>query len=146
MVTKSSDEWYTPPEIFETMNMTFDLDVCAPEGGISWIPAIKHYTIHDNALEQPWTGRVWMNPPYSKPTPFVEKWIEHANGIGLVPISKSRWFVKLWRSETSIVLPDYESFKFIRDGKRKQIFMPIAFIAIGPQENHDAIARLGRPR
>jgi hypothetical protein len=30
----SSVEWYTPPEIFEALGLTFDLDPCAPPGGL----------------------------------------------------------------------------------------------------------------
>ena len=56
------DDQYTPPWIFEALNIQFDLDVCAPEGGIPWIPATNHYSIKDDALTQPWYGNVWMNP------------------------------------------------------------------------------------
>ena len=146
MVTNNSDEWYTPPEVFETMNLRFDIDVSAPAGGIPWIPADRHYSVNDNALEQPWHGRVWMNPPYSNPGPFVRKWIEHGNGIALVPLSKSRWFGELWASNAHLVVPSNPALKFIRDNERKQIFMPICYASIGPQDNHDAIARLGRIR
>lgn len=146
MVTNDSDEWYTPQEVFDTLAVTFDLDVCAPVGGVPWIPASKHYTIYDNALQQPWTGRVWMNPPYSKPGPFVERWVEHGNGIMLIAISKSRWFGKLWHEQVSFAVPEMPVVKFVRHNERKQIYSPIAFVAIGPQENHDAIARIGRLR
>jgi hypothetical protein len=27
-----SDEWYTPPEIFDALGLTFDLDPCSPGG------------------------------------------------------------------------------------------------------------------
>jgi hypothetical protein len=29
----TSDDYYTPPHIFERLGLTFDLDVCAPPGG-----------------------------------------------------------------------------------------------------------------
>jgi hypothetical protein len=141
----NSDEWYTPPEIFETLGLTFDIDVCAPEGGIAWIPASKHYTIDDNALEQPWTGRVWMNPPFSNPGPFVHRWIAHGNGVAFVPFSKSRWYEALWNSAASFALPDIH-LKFVRQQQRKGIFLPMVLVAIGPIENHNAIAKLGKLR
>jgi len=142
----NSDEWYTPPHIFDIMALHFDVDVCAPEGGIPWIPATRYITAIDDALVTPWIGRVWMNPPYSGPGKFVNKWIEHGNGCGLVPLSKSRWFSTLWASAASIVVLRDPHLKFIRNGELKGIFMPTAIIAIGPQENHDAIARLGPSR
>jgi hypothetical protein len=58
-------EWYTPPEVFERLGLTFDLDPCAPAIGAEWIPAAKRYAIEagDNGLWLPWIGRVWLNPP-----------------------------------------------------------------------------------
>jgi len=142
----SSDDWYTPPEFFESMQITFDLDVCAPVGGVAWIPAKKHYTIHDDSLSQPWHGRVWMNPPFSNPRPFVERWITHSNGIALIPFTKARWFRTLWDSSASFALWEFGAIRFVRMGERKQVFMPCLFAAIGPKENHDAIRRLGPVR
>jgi hypothetical protein len=146
MSSKSSDEWYTPPEVFDAMSIRFNVDVCAPVGGVSWIPADRYLTALDDALVQPWLGRVWMNPPYSGPGPFVKKFLDHGNGIALVPLSKSRWFGELWASKASLVVPANPSIKFIREGKPKQIFLPMAFVAIGPEVNHQAIRRLGRVR
>lgn len=80
-----TNEWYTPPEIFTALDLTFDLDPCAPEGGVSWIPAERHYSIKDDGLLQPWEGRVWLNPPYGTATgSWVERLARHGNGIALV--------------------------------------------------------------
>ena len=83
-----SDEWYTPSTLFEQLGLRFDLDVASPTDNKSHVPADRKYTIEDDGLVQPWTGRVWMNPPYSKPAPWVEKWLNHANGIALLPMAK----------------------------------------------------------
>jgi len=139
----SSDDWYTPPEIFEALDLVFDLDVCAPVGGVQWIPARRYLTIEDDALTHAWEGRVWMNPPYSNPGPFVARWLEHGNGIALLPMSKSRWFGNLWASSAALSVQSNPALKFIRNGERKQIFMPMVFAAIGPDENVEAIGRLG---
>jgi hypothetical protein len=74
-----SDEWYTPKSVFDGLAITFDLDVAAPIESIDHVPANNRYTIKDNALDKPWFGRVWMNPPYSKPTPWIDKFIAHGN-------------------------------------------------------------------
>ena len=143
---QSSDDWFTPPEFCEMLDIRFDRDVCAPTGGVQWIPADRHFSIVDDALQQEWNGRVWMNPPFSNPGPFITRWLSHNNGIALVPFTKARWFQTLWTSAASFALWEFGAIKFVRLGERKNVFMPCLFAAIGPQENHDAIARLGRVR
>ena len=48
--------------------------------------AKKMYDRRQNGLLQPWNGRVWLNPPYSRPLieQFVAKMVEHNNGIALL--------------------------------------------------------------
>ncbi len=80
----STDDWYTPPILFEQMRVEFDLDVAAPPGGVPWIPAKRYFTENDDGLAQPWEGFVWCNPPYSAPTKWLDKIRGHGNGIILV--------------------------------------------------------------
>lgn len=70
----SSDEWYTPPSIFESLG-PFDLDPCAPVKPL-WKIAKVNYSKLDDGLSHEWHGRVWLNPPYSHPLieRFVKKW------------------------------------------------------------------------
>ena len=78
-------EWYTPPWIFEELRLEFELDPCAPEGGVPWIPAKKVYTKEDNGLAQKWEGLVWLNPPYGRHTKdWLKKMHYHRNGVALV--------------------------------------------------------------
>src|SRR5262252_567050 len=58
-----SSDWYTPPEYFKAIGLTFDLDPCSPGPG-HWVPARKIYTAADDGLRQPWHGLVFMNPPF----------------------------------------------------------------------------------
>ena len=136
------DEHYTPAFIFEKLGLSFDIDVCAPRGGVPWIPASRYYTEDDDALVQPWQGRVWMNPPYSRPTPFVEKFIRHGNGIALLVVSRSMWFRDLWAVSDAIVPTPY-NMKFERpDGHKKQISFQTFLFGIG-RDNARALARIG---
>ena len=141
----TTDDYYTPQWLFSAMQIEFDLDVCAPPNGPIAVPAKNYYTQKDDGLVSPWYGRIWMNPPFSKPQPWVERFTHHANGIGLLPLSKSKWFDTLWNSEISmVVLPS--NFKFIDPkGGNGSILMPTCVIAIG-QTNLQAIARLGQVR
>lgn len=89
-----TNEWYTPPWLFEQLGLEFDLDPCAPPGGIPWIPAKTFWSRKDNSLSRPWHGRVWLNPPYGPFTkPFLRKMNEHRNGIALVfARTDTQWF------------------------------------------------------
>jgi hypothetical protein len=100
----SSDDWYSPPWLFEALNCRFDLDVCAPRGGVAWIPCEESFDLSIDGLEQEWRGLVWMNPPYSDPLPWVRKFIKHGNGIALVPTSQGKWMVELWDAATAWVM------------------------------------------
>lgn len=80
-----SVEWYTPPEIFESLDTVFDMDPCSPGEGLSFVPAKKHLTIINDGLTSPWEGRVFMNPPYGNETKrWMKRFTEHGNGIALV--------------------------------------------------------------
>ncbi len=81
---KSTDEWYTPKEIIYSLG-EFDLDPCS---GIKPLfdTAKIMYNKNDDGLSKEWKGRVWLNPPYSRPLieQFVERMAEHNNGIALL--------------------------------------------------------------
>lgn len=142
-----ADDYYTPPSVFEALGLTFDLDVCAPTDGIPWLPATKHYDIAQDGLAQEWHGLVWCNPPYSKPKPWIDKWLEHGNGLMLVQLSRSKGFLRLWEESDGVVaLPS--NFKFVHiSGETKGIFMPVALFAMGDVSYRALVkSKLGRVR
>jgi phage N-6-adenine-methyltransferase len=80
-----SVDWHTPPEVFDKLDLKFDIDVASPVGGVDWIPAKKYYTEQDDGLAQDWEGTVWCNPPYGRYTRnWLEKFVNHGDGIALV--------------------------------------------------------------
>jgi len=130
---KEADERYTPRWIFDTLNLQFDLDPCAPVGGIPYAPVKKYYTEADDGLTKKWNGRVWLNPPFSKPKLFMEKFIDNANGVALVRLSQSQWAKDLWNKADAIVFND-KTLKFIRpDGKAIGIPQVTFLFAFGKQ-------------
>ena len=85
--TSQSDEWYTPPWIFDALGIEFQCDPASPGALVaSWIPAIEHGT-KDCPLDE-WRGHVWLNPPFGGRNgirPWLQRLAEHGDGIALVP-------------------------------------------------------------
>ena len=107
----TSDDYWTPKWIFDALGIEFDLDVACPPGGASHTPCKAFYTQETDGLASPWLGNVWMNPPYSKATPWVARFMEHRQGICLVPFARSAWANKLW-DDCDGVLMMPSTFKF----------------------------------
>ncbi|WP_313063433.1 phage N-6-adenine-methyltransferase [Atlantibacter hermannii] len=76
---EDKDRWRTPPEIFHALNaeFCFVLDAAASVDN----SLCNHFiTEYQDTLKTPWNevmpdipGYAWLNPPYSKPMPFVKK-------------------------------------------------------------------------
>lgn len=116
----ATDEWYTPPEVFTALGCRFDLDVASPGEGVThWIPA-KH-AITDRSLERPWFGLVWMNAPFGGRNglvPWLEKFVQHGNGIALVPDRTSAPWWQRFAPHMDAILFVAKKIKFIgKNGK-----------------------------
>jgi hypothetical protein len=106
-VEKTKHEWLTPPEILNALG-TFDLDPCAPvPERRPWSTAGTHYDIRDNGLMKPWSGRVWLNPPYENDIAgaFLGRMCEHGNGIVLIfaRVETANWFNFIWGKADAIL-------------------------------------------
>lgn len=114
-----SDTWLTPPEIIKALGQ-FDLDPCTPET-MPWNTAVRRYTKSDDGLSQPWHGRVWLNPPYSRD---AVKWLDrmavHRNGIALVfARTETEWFFKtVWRQCDALLFLEGRLYFHREDGTR----------------------------
>ena len=77
------DDRGTPPELFNSLNDhygPFTLDVAAAAHNAK---CEAFYTRSDDGLQQPWTGVVWCNPPYSDLNPWLRKaWSEWRSRSG----------------------------------------------------------------
>lgn len=77
------DEWLTPPSVLAALG-AFDLDPCAPIVR-PWRTAERHYTIEDDGLSKPWSGRVWCNPPYGLiAARWLARCVKHGNAVALI--------------------------------------------------------------
>lgn len=91
----NSDKWATPPDIISRLERefgAFDLDPCCEEHTAK---APTFYT--EGGLDKPWFGRVFLNPPYSNPRPWLDRAIAaKADGctvVALLPAATdTRWF------------------------------------------------------
>lgn len=75
-----TDEWFTPVFLLNRVHSFFDRDFIDPAScyeAQEVVKASRFYSKSDNGLLQKWSGRVWLNPPYSKPliNQFVTKLI-----------------------------------------------------------------------
>lgn len=68
----TSDEWETPSEVVARLG-PFDLDPCCRE---ETAKAPMFFTKDSNGLAQRWHGRVWVNPPYSDPRPWIARAVD----------------------------------------------------------------------
>lgn len=75
-------EWYTPNEILDAARAvlgTIDLDPASCEAAQERVKATTFYTADDDGLAHPWSGRVWLNPPYRNGlvAKFIGKLVDH---------------------------------------------------------------------
>lgn len=86
------DDWQTPLRIVQALG-SFDLDPCANCRAPTRL-ATRGFTVAENGLEQPWQGRVWLNPPYgAEARLWIARLAAHGNGIALIPPRLgAKWF------------------------------------------------------
>lgn len=116
----ATNEWYTPPYVFDAMGARFDLDVAHPGWSLApWTPAEGIITRH--SLTRPWTGFVWMNPPFGgrgELAPWLAKFFDHGNGVALVPVRTSAPWWQDYAPHADLILFVRKKIRFIgADGK-----------------------------
>jgi phage N-6-adenine-methyltransferase len=138
----SRDLWETPPDVFRAIEaairIPFVHDVCAdretskcvnywgPDLGddaliIDWTREISIAVSLNYGVARPAVA-VWMNPPYSNPTPWVRKAAEEAAKglivVGLVIHDPStKWFQQYVEGMASVAFVPDRRISFLQDGK-----------------------------
>lgn len=95
--SSKTDMWATPQDFFDGLDAEFHftLDACAVKENAK---CEAYYTPEQDGLDQPWTGRVWCNPPYGRNVgQWVKKAHDTASGGGFVVMllparTDTRWF------------------------------------------------------
>lgn len=133
----ATDEWYTPPHIFEALGCRFDLDVASPGlCNVPWVPTSRAHIC--NSLTKEWFGFIWMNPPFGARNglvPWLERFFQHGNGIALVPDRTSAPWWQTYTPRADIILFCAPKIRFIgRDGRPgRSPAQGTCLLAVGPQ-------------
>jgi phage N-6-adenine-methyltransferase len=113
---RDSDELWTPQDLvlkIETFLGRIDLDPCSNSLETPNIPAEAHYTKDMNGLnpQRIWAGKLFINPPYSKPAPWVNRLLDELSqeveeALILLPVdSSTAWWASL--RDYSVLLFDH---------------------------------------
>ncbi len=103
-MTVTTDDWFTPLFLLKRVQEFYGGDFLDPASSdlvAPYVKASRHYTKEDNGLLQEWEGKVWLNPPYSKPliTQFTEQLLsEYESGnidealVLVNSCTETKWF------------------------------------------------------
>ncbi|QFS94601.1 DNA N-6-adenine-methyltransferase (Dam) (plasmid) [Mycobacterium sp. THAF192] len=133
-----TDTWLTPPEILTELGQ-FDLDPCAAPDPKPWPTANTHYTLPVDGLAEPWFGRVWLNPPYSREVVrWLRKLSHHGAGTALIfARTETTWFVEaVWGRATGVLFLHGRIHFHHADGTRakENAGAPSCLVAYGEQD------------
>jgi site-specific DNA-methyltransferase (adenine-specific) len=138
LFSSASDNWPTTPEVFARLNRRFGPFHLDPAASPENAKAPRYFTVDDDGLQQPWRGRVWLNPPYGK---VIGRWL--AKAVQSVQSGEAEVVVCLlparvdtkWWQDTVIPFADHVEFPRGRlrfgDGKYSAPF-PSAVVVFRP--------------
>lgn len=150
---KDSDRYMTSPEILAIVTaqwLGIDLDPCwDPESDVK---AKQVYDIRQgqDGLVLPWHGRVWCNPPYSMPEPWLARAAQHgaAGGevLAIVPAATGTrgWSRFVWPFACICFLSPRPKFKRAGTDKWREASKDSAVLYYGP--HRQAFAATWAPR
>jgi hypothetical protein len=146
-----SDVWLTPPDLLARLG-PFDLDPCAAPEPRPWPTAREHYTADVDGLRQPWHGRVFLNPPYSRMGTWLARLADHAEAGGhgtalIFARTETRAFhAQVWRRATALLFLEGRLHFHHPDGRRapENAGAPSVLVAYGAHDA-EALASCGIP-
>lgn len=101
-----TETWLTPRFILDALG-PFDLDPCSAPNPNLWPTAREHFTFpHQDGLTLPWSGRVWLNPPYGNALGrWMGKLAAHGTGTALIfaRTETDAFFETVWREADAVM-------------------------------------------
>jgi len=96
--SSATPEWSTPQDLFDALSFSyggFTLDPCATKENAK---CAQFFTREQDGLSQPWTGKVFVNPPYGRDIGrWVKKaWEESLKGALVVLLLPARVDTRWW--------------------------------------------------
>lgn len=143
--TGETNDWLTPLALLERL-APFDLDPCGCVGMPWRIATTTYFLPEKDGLVEPWSGRVFCNPPYG---PNVGEWArrmaEHGNGIMLIFLrtDTATWQRDILPFADATLLLDGRVHFYRPSGERgKSGTAPSALLAYG-QSNVEVLRKAG---
>lgn len=98
LMSSATDQWATPQDFFDQQNALygpFDVDVCADSTNAK---CQRFFDKSADGLQQKWSGKCWMNPPYGRE---IGRWMKKAyesslNGALVVCLVPARTDTNWW--------------------------------------------------
>ena len=90
--------WYTPEIYIEMAREVMggiDLDPASDEEAQKVVKAERFYDKEADGLQQTWQGRIWLNPPWSDPQPWLKKLVAEKVDQAIVlttNATETEWF------------------------------------------------------
>ena len=125
-VCTGNNEWYTPAEYIEAARRVMggiDLDPASCAIANEVIRAEKFFSLEEDGLKKDWSGRIWLNPPYSRELigKFVDKLLASDFEAAIVltdAATETSWFSKL-AQKAAVICFATRRIKFLRpDGSQ----------------------------
>lgn len=139
-----SGVWLTPLHLVRALG-PFDLDPCGHEG---W-PTANHLICPPrDGLNEPWAGRVWLNPPYNEVWSWLARLAAHGDGVALVfARTETRGFIdQVWAKADAVKFLHGRLHFHYPDGRRAHMNAgaPSVLVAYGAR-NADILRGSGIP-
>lgn len=144
--SSEDNEWYTPEEYVDAVWQVLgkiDLDPASCAYANETVEADNYFTAEEDGLSVPWSGRVFLNPPYGKEdgesnqarwSHYLIDQYDNVNveeAILLVNATPgNRWWAPLWRFPICFVARRIHFYN--GDGQSSQATHSNAFVYLGP--------------